>query len=409
MLVLLYRQEGYDRAVLRGIARYAQLHGPWLFYVSNDLPGLPQALPETFISYDESQLGDTKSSRPQICALDLNRWGITGIIGRLQTSKVAQQIERSGLPIVAMDLSYEQGERQSSNSQLSEMCPDSLQAGSLAAEHLLERGLRQFAFCGFANRNWSDIRLEGFQRRLADACCTCQVYDPPTKYTRSWDLENKVMQDWLLSLPQPVGLLACNDIRGRQVLEACYLAGLTAPDQIAVVGVDNDEMVSALTFPSLSSVSLDCERGGYNAAELLNGMMQGKITEPQRLLVKALRVVPRRSTDVIAVEDLHVTRALQFIRDHARNRVGVDDVAKYSKLSRRALEIRFRQFLERSVREEIQRVRLMWVQQFLIDTNLPAWRIAEETGFNSLEYLSRVFRNDRGVSLTEFRALHRTA
>ncbi|MFI4874841.1 MAG: substrate-binding domain-containing protein, partial [Blastopirellula sp. JB062] len=182
-----------------------------------------------------------------------------------------------------------------------------------------------------------------------------------------------------------------------------------APDEIAVVGVDNDEMISALTLPSLSSVTLDCERGGYAAAELLDGMMRGEIDKPQTILVRALRVVPRSSTDMIAIDDPHVSAALQFIRDHARRQIGVDDVASMAKLSRRALEIRFRQFLGRSVREEIQRVRIMRVQQFLIDTNLPAWRIAEETGFNSLEYLSRVFRKSQGVSLTEYRATHRPA
>ncbi|MFI4874821.1 MAG: hypothetical protein ACIALR_05770, partial [Blastopirellula sp. JB062] len=123
VLVLLYRQEGYDRAILRGIARYSQLHGPWLFYVSNDLPGLPEALPEMFISYDDKRIYAATSQRTQIRAVDFRRWGIAGVIGRLQTIGIAKHIERARLPMVAMDLSRQQSEKRSDNPQLAEMKP----------------------------------------------------------------------------------------------------------------------------------------------------------------------------------------------------------------------------------------------------------------------------------------------
>jgi LacI family transcriptional regulator len=202
--------------------------------------------------------------------------------------------------------------------------------------------------------------------------------------------------------------MACSDIRGRQVLESALTQGLEVPDDMAVCGVDDDHMVCNLTNPPLSSVAFNLEQAGYRAAELLDGLMSGKIRQPRRIMVGARWVVTRRSTDVFATDDRHVSAALRFIRDHAKQSISVDDVASHAGPSRRGLEIRFRETLGRSIRTEIQRARLAYTKQLLVETNLTTERIAALVGFSSLQYLSNVFRRETGMTLAQFRRQMRT-
>ena len=180
------------------------------------------------------------------------------------------------------------------------------------------------------------------------------------------------------------------------------------PNDIAVVGVDEDSLLSDLANPPLSSVALDAAQAGYQAAELLHGMMSGRVTRQHLILVDALWVVSRLSTNVIAVEDAGVATALRYIRDNARRPIGVQDVVKHLAVSRRTLEIRFQGTLGRSIRAEIERVRLGWAKQMLVETNLPVAKIAEHTGFSSQSYLSRVFHRVTGLTLGRYRRDHRT-
>jgi len=208
---------------------------------------------------------------------------------------------------------------------------------------------------------------------------------------------------WLKALPKPVAIMACNDIRGRQVLEASLAQGLNVPDDAAVVGVDDDPLVCNLSNPPLSSVALNLEQAGFRAAEHLDCLMAGRTTQSRQILVEPLWVVRRRSTDVMATEDRHVAAALRFIRDHARQPIGVQDVAEHAGTSRRSLEIRFRRVTGRSVRGEIERSRLTHAKQLLLDTNLPVEKIAQLVGFGSLPYFSNVFRDRAGLTPAEFR------
>jgi LacI family transcriptional regulator len=175
------------------------------------------------------------------------------------------------------------------------------------------------------------------------------------------------------------------------------------PEDVAVVGVDEDRLLCSLANPPLSSVAFNLEQAGYQAAELLAGLMEGRITQTQRIMVEPLWVIPRRSTDMIAVEDPHVAAALRFIRDNARRPIGVDDVVEQVSVARRSLEIRFCRSLGRSIRQEIERVRLAWTKQLLLETNLPVWKIAETSGFGSTARLNAVFRREAGITLAEYR------
>lgn len=365
---------GYGRAFLRGVVRYSRLHGPWAFYIT---PGdLRQVLPK------------------------MEEWGGTGIIARIETPQVARAVLASGLPAIALDLSHEQLRPGSPLAGLSEVCPDSHTAGRLAAEHLSERGFRHFAFVGvWGDPPWSTRRAQGFAARLDEAGLPCHEFPlPQAAPDRRWGREQAILGAWLRELPKPLGVLACDDDRGRQVLEASRGAGLQVPEDVAVVGVDNDELLCELSDPPLSSVALNTEQAGYEAAALLDGLMSGRVRESRRILVEAVRVVARRSTDVLALDDRAVAQALRFIQDSAVRPISVADVVQHVGCSRRTLELRFQQALGRSLNREIQQARLERAKRLLAETDLPVVRVAAAAGFGSANYLIRLFQRRLGVS-----------
>jgi LacI family transcriptional regulator len=398
---------GYDRGLFRGIARYARHYGSWVFLPFWEQDGMARVLPlEVDIESLRLRRGGSRSkSMTQV----LRRLDVTGVIGRLASPEIIEAIFALNLPTIGMDLSDEQLADRRYIERVSEICPDSHAAGRMAAEHLLERGFRRFAFCGHPkDPNWSRQRAEGFCERLEEAGFGCNIYQPP--HTRSalfWNREYPSLTAWLQSLQKPVGIMTCNDTRGRQVIEACALGGMHVPNDVAVVGVDEDPLLSELSNPPLSSVALHGERGGYQAAELLHRMMLRQAKERQRILVEPLWVVSRLSTDVVAIEDRDVAEAVRYIRETARRPIQIMDIVKHSGISRRALEIRFHRSLGWSIREEIERVRIGLAKQLLAETDLPAWRIAENIGFSSEDYLGKVFRRVTNTTLSEYRRKHR--
>jgi LacI family transcriptional regulator len=397
---------GFDRGLIEGISRYAQLHGPWVFYLTGDpqeVP-VPVPVPDSHSGVFRGNFGGGRvSGEPDLP--DFRRWKVTGIIGRIQSAKIARRILASGLPTIAIDLSREQLAANNPLAALSEIRAGSHPAGCMAAEHFLERGFRHFAFCGYAGRIWSELRLEGFASRLRLAGYSCHVYEPQAHANQgvTWAEEQPLVASWLESLPKPVAIMACNDIRGRQVLEASLLRHLSVPEDVAVIGVDNDTLICNLTNPPLSSVVFNLEQAGYAAAEHLDGLMSGGIRQARRIDIEPLWVAGRRSTDVIATDDRHVSAALRFIRDHARQAIGVEDVAQQAEISRRTLEIRFRRRLGRSVRDEIERCRVTYAKQLLLETSLSVERIAHLAGFGSLAYFSKVFHRRVGSTALAFR------
>ena len=211
------------------------------------------------------------------------------------------------------------------------------------------------------------------------------------------------MARWLSRLPKPVGLFACNDDRGRQVLEACLAAAVAVPDEVAVVGMDNGDLLCELCDPPLSSVALNTERGGFEAAGLLDRLMAGIDRGPRAIVVEPLRVVTRKSSDVLAVEDRMVAEALRFIRAHAAEPFRVGDLLKAVPISRRALEQRFRRAVGRSLNEEIRNTHYRRAAQLLLETDYPVSKVAELAGFNSASYMGQVFRDKTGKTPARYR------
>jgi LacI family transcriptional regulator len=381
--LLIETSRGYGRSMLRGIVRYASLYGPWQFYVT---PGdFEQALPA------------------------MEQWGGTGIIARIETARVARAIIQTGLPTIALDISQNVPLDALAGARMSEIASDSFNAAVMAAEHLLEIGMRNFAFVGEPTRKWSHNREIGFIHRLEQAGYKPTIYEPPKKKTElHWEREQQHLSEWISSLPKPIGVMACNDDRGLQVLEACRAASVIVPLEVAVVGVDNDELLCELASPPLSSVALNAEAGGYRAAELLDKLMKGQVRQPERLVVEPLYVVQRRSTESSAVDDPDIATALNTIHAFATKPITIDEIVDQLSVSRRMFEIRFRKAVGRTPHQELRRVRLLRAQQMLLETDNSIADIALAAGFCSPAHLAHAFQKDLQKTPAQYRREHRT-
>jgi LacI family transcriptional regulator len=335
-------------------------------------------------------------------------WGGSGIVARVETSQMAQAILAAGVPTVIVDADPRIGELATELANFSNVSSDSEGAARLAAEHLKERGFEHYAFVGLPGRVWSDRRWDAFDNAVRQAGFEPYVFKAPhSKTDGSWESEQSSLARWIEDLPKPVGLMACNDDRGRGVLEACRLAGVRVPEEVAVIGVDNDELFCELSDPPLSSVALNTEHGGYRTAHLLDQLMQHKITTPQQLIVEPTHVVTRRSTDVKAYDGREVGAALSYIHRNRSRAFNVNDVAQAVGTSRRNLEKKFRKSVGRTILAEIQRIRLDHAKRMLRETDLPISQVAESSGYNSTSYLTQVFRKEVGVSPAKYRTRFR--
>lgn len=370
--LLLETSREYGRQLLRGVVRYARLHGPWSFVVS---PG-----------HFEQQL-------PRV-----QRWGGDGVIARISSPEAARAIRKAGVPAVALEASFEEFATVNPSLGIYEIRSDSPAIARMVAEHLLERGFRHFAYCGLADCLWSQVRQQEFCRLLAERALSSHQFSIPRKRAKSdQERERARLTQWLRELPKPIGLMACNDDQARKVLDACTTAGLPVPDEVTVVGVDNDELVCELSDPPLSSVALDLDSAGYEGAALLHGLMSGQVRGYQEVSVKPRWVVARRSTDVVAQEDRTVAAVLRFIRDNAGRPIQVPDVVAQTELSRRSLERRFSTAMGRTILDELTRCRLERAKRLLLETDLSVDHVALAAGFSATKPMTRAFRRFEGT------------
>ena len=369
--LLIESSNAYGRGLLRGVVAYVREHRPWSFYLVEQGRGDP----------------------PPAWLAD---WDGDGIIARIENPRIARAIAKSKRP--AVDVSA---------ARLIPSIPwvetNDAAIAKVVAEHLLARGFKHFGFCGDARFNWSKWRAEKFQELVAAAGCSCSVYQP--KELKSDRVEHQIagIAAWLRKLRKPVGVMACYDIRAQQVLVACRSLGFAVPDEVAVVGVDNDELLCDLCSPPLSSVIPNNHQAGYEAARLLDQMMSGAKLPPVAHLIEPIRVAVRQSSDVLAVHDRDVALAMHHIRENACDGINVEDVLRAVPLSRRVLESRFKKLLGITPHEEILRVQLGRVKQLLTETDLSLFEIAGRTGFEHVEYLSVAFKREVGVPPSVFR------
>lgn len=366
--LLIETSHAYGRNLLVGIAHYVRGHGPWSI---------------------EFQEGQSLEKLPDW----FKQWKGDGILARVKNPAAAKVIAKLRVPVV--DLYCDLPGLKWAQIRSDEIC-----VGQMAARHLLERGFRNFAFCGFNGTHWSDFRQAGFCQAIKDAGFTCAVFgnlNPPLRpgkleYEEHGLIYEQQIENWVKGLPKPVGMMACNDARARQILNLCRHQGISIPNEIALIGVDNDDLLCELSDLPISSVILNTKRTGYEAAALLDKMMAGGPPPPATTLIEPVGVATRRSTDVLSVEDPNLAKALLYIRDHACENPGIDEVALFAGLSRSVLQRRFRQTFNQTVHIAIINGRLKRACELLSGTDLPLVDIAEKSGFKHCEYMGAVFK-----------------
>jgi len=367
----------YGRSILQGIARYMASHHRWSVY------------------FEQNELGTAPPAW-----LASSHWD--GILCRPTDPALAQRLRRMQVPVVDLNDLYE-------NLELPWVGSNHRAIGRLGAGHFLERGFRNFAFCGFSQELWARQRREGFCAAVEKENLSIPVYESPWRGSAvsRWDVEIQQIGQWLERLPKPIGVMAGNDARALHLLDACHQRGILVPEEVAVIGVDNEEIFCELCNPALSSVAPDAERIGYQAAELLDQLMAGHPPACQRILIDPLHVVTRRSSDTLAIKDWAVSAAIRFISEQALHGCTVADVTNSVGVSRSFLERGFRQHLQRSPQAEIRRVQVNRIKQLLAETDFTLERIAELSGFEHPEYLSVVFKRLTGQTPGQYRKLTR--
>jgi LacI family transcriptional regulator len=281
---------------------------------------------------------------------------------------------------------------------------DSGKIGRLAADHFLERGFRNFAWAPFMDDHLNEERYESFSRRLAQKGFSCHQLLPidTVKAQRGrhrWVSRQMALVRQLKQLPKPLAIFCYNDGVAANIIRACEDAGLAVPESVAVLGVDNDALFCEAIPVPLSSIRHDLEGMAFQAAALLDRLMSGRRAPRKPILVPPLGLVTRRSTDILAADNLEVARALRYIGDHFSNpMLGVDDVVAATTISRRVLEKAFRRDLNRTINGEITRCRLERVKLLLATERMKVADIAAQSGFARTNHLYRSYRRVFGVS-----------
>ncbi|MFH1197807.1 MAG: DNA-binding transcriptional regulator [bacterium] len=373
--ILLETSRAFGRQLIIGIARYSRINGPWSFY---------------------KEPIDLKSSIPY-----LTSWKPDGII--MRDSLITKELLKLKVPtIFAIH-----------NSKYPKTLPiiktDSFAIAKMASEHLLSKGLKNFAFCGFDDFDWSKERGYYFNYFINEVGCKVHIYAQPLNTSKlDWRKEQQHVGKWINSLPKPVGIFACNDDRGQHILEVCKMINLKVPEDVTVIGVDNDPMICETGYPPLTSIALNVESAGYESAKLLHELLSGKKMEGQQIIVSPTHVVQRQSTDILSVDNHDVALAIRYIRDNAKSKILVRDVVKATGISRHTLEKYFKGTIHRSIYDEIREVRVEWISKLLIETNLTIYQITSLFNFTDVEHISRYFKKEKGIGLTQFRKLHQT-
>jgi LacI family transcriptional regulator len=358
--------------LLRGIARYSRVKGPWRFYSE---PGGKEPIP------------------------NLASWEADGIIANVINKKSAVGIEKLAIASVTKEMKLQGRPRISANGEL---------IGKMAAEHFLEKGFRHFAYYCLINAEWTKKRGDAFAECVGQKGCGVDFFPVKGTIGKSWQIKQQLLADWLGGLDKPLAVLAGNDEQGRHVIEACRLADLRVPYDVAVLGVDNDDIVCDLCEPRLSSIALDSESAGFRAAEVLDKLMSsGQQYSDEEIVIQPTYVIQRHSTDILAVEDAAVSDAMRFIRENTRDNITVDEVALAAAVSRRVLEKKFNIMLNSTILKEIRLARTRTIETMLMETDMSISQIAEALDFPGIDHFSRYFKLEAGVSPLAYRKLHK--
>jgi LacI family transcriptional regulator len=371
--VLIETETSWGGRVIRGIVQYVEKHTHWHLLIDPRDHEQRSAIPDG--------------------------WRGDGIIARISSRIQLDQIREKKLPVVNVDDVYENLEG------VGAVITNEAERARLAADHLLTRGFRKFAYFAPPSHRYSKNRGEAFKHAITELGYECHDYQPGYRAGRKigWEEQQRRVNRWLAALPRPIAIFAVDAERGRQLAEICHFGHIRVPDEVAILAGDTDDLLCEVSTPPISSISVACERLGHDAAAMLHRMVMGEPAPAEPLLIAPHGVISRQSTDVLAIDDPTLVRALRYIHTHAHHGIVVDDVLREVPISRRSLEIQFRAYLGRSPAEEIRRVRLERGRQLLGRRELSITEIALACGFSNATRFGVAFRKCFGTTPRAFR------
>ena len=324
-------------------------------------------------------------------------WGADAVIGQFEQNDDVGLFARNGIVCVAQD--FKQRFKNIPN-----ITADYIGTGRMAARYYLERGFKHFGFFGFNQVCWSDERCEGFRREVENAGigATVHIYNLQD-IDHLWYYERDKLREWLRSIPKPIGIMACDDNQGNNLVEACHSAGVKIPSEVSVMGVDNDELLCSLGSTALSSIYVDIEDGGYRTAELIEQLVTNPDIRVGDVVLRPIKVVERISTAAFATDDVQIQKAVKFIHQNYQKKISVSDVMEEVALSRRLLERRFKSVTGQTLYQYISDQKIRHFAEMLHDTNDQVVNIALSLGETDTKSISRRFKQVYGCSPVEWR------
>jgi LacI family transcriptional regulator len=377
--LLLESDMAFDRAIARGVGEYIRSHTGWIILMD----------PMTEATIDS-----------------LRHWNPDGVIASIHLPAINEIATLEGIPMVGFGSYSKETE---GHLAFPIVTSNQEEIGRMAARYFINKGLRHFAFCGGDEQAlWRCERQEGFLKELQSNDHDCALYQHDFSSPTNMPDAIRSLGNWLESLPRPTGVFVFFDGWARWVLDACVLSNLQVPQEICVLGVDNDRWLCELSQPRLSSIDANVMTGGYQAADILDRLMRGETEVPLLTHVSPSKVEERDSSNFLSFEDPEVAFAMRYIKEHACDPITPQDVLKVTGMSNSTAYRKFMKGIGRSIHSEIQRVQMDRVKELLTTTNLNVTTVAQQAGFENIRYLTKVFRDATGSTPTDYRRARST-
>ncbi|WP_085535160.1 XylR family transcriptional regulator [Massilibacteroides vaginae] len=375
ILILIDSSTEFSRRFLTGLIRYSEHHGPWDFY---RLPAYYKTL------YGEKGILEK-----------IKDWQIDAVITQWEYEEIGFLI-KADIPVFTQSYKNE-------ISAFSKIGGDYIGAGIMAARFFAKRKFHNFAFYGNKDFFWSKQRAEGFRREVEKLGGDYFYFESKQLNDAQWSRSHIELDRWLLSLPKPVGLLACDDNFALQISEMCKFNNINIPKELSLLGVDNDELICNLSHPSISSIITDDERGGYKTGEMLHRLIMNKENIPFNIMIDPIRIKLRQSTEKYNIADEYILQVVNYIDENITSNFSVDTLTHVVPLSRRSLEIKFKKIMGCSIYQYILDHKIDSIADMLITTNKSLLEITIHMGFNDVRNVYRIFKKHKGYSPIEFR------
>ncbi|WP_436415429.1 substrate-binding domain-containing protein [Petrimonas sp.] len=375
VLLLIDYSSEFSRRLLKGLIQYSKEHGPWIFY---RLPSYYKTL------YGKEGIVEWAKE-----------WQADAIIARWD-HEGTNLLKTLDIPVILQNY-------KDRSAHFSNLTGDYIGTGEMAARFFIKRRYRNFAFYGNKGVVWSRERAEGFRKEIEQTGGNYYYFESENLSGEQWNSSHIQLDQWLLSLPKPVGLFACDDSFALQVSEICKINNIQIPQEIALLGVDNDELMCNLSDPPISSIVLDVEKGGYEAGRLIDQFISKKRTNSIDIVIKPIRFELRQSTEKYNISNEYISKIVNYIEDNFTSEISIESLTKLVPLSRRNLEVKFKNEMNTSIYQFILDCRIEFFAHLLLTTDRPLFDLALESGFTDYKNISRVFKKFKGCTPMEYR------